>query len=79
MCPYVVYCMIHMFLPARDPNLAERRGKIPKNKIRITPHTKEYLHLRLHAITASATPAKNRNLVDRRNPIPGFATQWSIP
>lgn len=35
--------MTQAILPAQERDLAERRGKVPKTTIQITPHTKDYL------------------------------------
>jgi len=39
----VVYTMKRAILPARDQDLSEGRGKIPKTTIRISSHTRDYL------------------------------------
>jgi hypothetical protein len=40
-CPAVVYSMTRAIHPAQD--LAERRGKVPRITIQVTPYTKDYL------------------------------------
>jgi hypothetical protein len=43
MCPAVVCSMTQAIHPAQDPDLAERRGKVPRTTIQVTPYTKDYL------------------------------------
>ena len=42
-CPAVVYSMTQAIHPAQDQDLAERRGKVPKTTIQVSPYTKDYL------------------------------------
>ena len=43
MFPAIVYTMTQAIHPAQDQDLTERRGKVPKTTIQVTPHTKNYL------------------------------------
>jgi hypothetical protein len=43
--PAVVSSMTQAIHPAQNPDLAERRGKVPKTTIQVTPYTKDYLDI----------------------------------
>jgi hypothetical protein len=41
--PALIYSMTQGILPAQAQELPERRGKVPKTTIQISPHAKDYL------------------------------------
>ena len=43
MCPAIVYSMTQALHQTPDQDLAERKGKVPRTTIQISPHTKDYL------------------------------------